>query len=301
MNRWAAMEAFVRVVETGSFSAAARQLHLGQPAVSKMIAQLEERLGVQLLLRSTQGLTPTQAGQNYYERAKRAVEEADEAESAARGANASLEGELRISAAVTFARLHVVPRLGTFLAEHPALEVQVILDDKNIDLIEAGIHVALRMGLLEDSALIARKIAQSPRRLLATPAYFEKHGKPQVPADLTAHQGIVYDTHGGGTAWTFRKGSTETSVNVTGRVRVTAAEGVRAAVFSDLGLAVASEWMFPELKRGAVIAALSDWTLPPMELWAVFPTGRRASAKARAFVTFIEEALSKEDAPRGLP
>ena len=301
MNRWAAMEAFVRVVETGSFSAAARQLHLGQPAVSKMIAQLEERLGVQLLLRSTQGLTPTQAGLNYYERAKRAVEEADEAEIAARGANASLEGELRISAAVTFARLHVVPRLGTFLAEHPALEVQVILDDKNIDLIEAGIHVALRMGLLEDSALIARKIAQCPRRLLATPAYFEKHGEPQVPADLTAHQGIVYDMQGGGTAWTFRKGSTETSVSVTGRVRVTAAEGVRAAVFSGLGLAVASEWMFPELKSGAVIAALSDWALPPMELWAVFPTGRRASAKARAFVTFIEEALSKEDSPRGLP
>jgi DNA-binding transcriptional LysR family regulator len=289
------MEAFVRVVETGSFSAAARQLHLGQPAVSKMIAQLEERLGVQLLLRSTQGLTPTQAGQNYYERAKRAVEEADEAESAARGANASLEGELRISAAVTFARLHVVPRLGAFLAEHPALEVQVILDDKNIDLIEAGIHVALRMGLLEDSALIARKIAQCPRRLLATPAYFEKHGEPQVPADLTAHQGIVYDMQGGGTAWTFRTGSTETSVNVTGRVRVTAAEGVRAAVFSGLGLAVASEWMFPELKSGAVITALNDWTLPPMELWAVFPTGRRASAKARAFVTFIEEALSKDD------
>src|SRR5260370_18911386 len=122
MSRWAARESLVRVVETGSFSAAARQLHLGQPAVSKMIAQLEERLGVQLLLRSTQGLTPTQAGQNYYERAKRAVEEADEAESAARGANASLEGELRISAAVTFARLHVVPRLGAFLAEHPALE-----------------------------------------------------------------------------------------------------------------------------------------------------------------------------------
>jgi DNA-binding transcriptional LysR family regulator len=295
MNRWAAMEAFVRVVETGSFSAAARQLHLGQPAVSKMIAQLEERLGVQLLLRSTQGLTPTEAGQNYYERAKRAVEEADEAEIAARGANASLSGELRIGAAVTFARLHVVPRLAAFLAEHPALQVQVILDDQNIDLIESGIDVALRMGSLEDSALIARKIGQRPRRVLATPAYFEKHGEPTAPADLAAHQAIVYDVRGGGTAWMFRKGNTETSVSVTGRVRVTAAEGVRAAVLSGLGLAVASEWMFPELESGAVTAVLRDWTLPPIELWAVFPTGRRASAKARAFVTFIEEALKKED------
>ena len=295
MNRWAAMEAFVRVVETGSFSAAARQLHLGQPAVSKIIAQLEERLGVRLLLRSTQGLTPTEPGQNYYERAKRAVEEADEAEIAARGANASLSGELRIAAAVTFARVHVVPRLAVFLTEHPALQVQVILDDQNIDLIESRIDVALRMGSLEDSALIARKIAQCPRWVLATPAYFEKYGEPTVPADLIAHQAIVYDVRGGGTAWMFRKRNTETSVSVTGRVRATAAEGVRAAVLSDLGLAVASEWMFPELKSGAVKAVLTEWTLPPMELWAVFPTGRRASAKARAFVTFIEVALNKDD------
>jgi DNA-binding transcriptional LysR family regulator len=298
MSRWAAMETFVRVVETGSFSAAARQLHLGQPAVSKIVAQLEERLGVQLLLRSTQGLTPTEAGQNFYERAKRAIEEADEAEIAARGAHASLSGELRISAAVTFARLHVVPRLAAFLAEHPALQVQVILDDENIDLIESGIDVALRMGSLEDSGLIARKIAQCPRRVLATPAYFEKHGEPTVPADLAGHQAIVYDVRGGGTAWTFRKGSEETSVSVTGRVRVTAAEGVRAAVLSGLGLAVASEWMFPELKSGDVKAVLTDWMLPTMELWAVFPTGRRASAKARAFVTFIEEALNKDDPAR---
>jgi DNA-binding transcriptional LysR family regulator len=295
MNRLAAMEAFVRVVDTGSFSAAARQLRMGQPAVSKMVAQLEERVGVRLLLRSTHGLTPTEAGQSFYERAKHAIEEADEAEIAARGANESLSGELRISAAVTFARLHIVPRLAAFLAEHPALEMQVFLDDRNIDLIEAGVDVALRMGSLDDSALIARRIAQCPRLVLATPAYFEKHGEPKVPADLTSHQAIVYDVHGGGTAWTFRKGSTEASVNVTGRVRLTAAEGVREAVFSGLGLAVTSEWMFPELKSGLVKTVLRDWTLPSMELWAIFPTGRRASAKARAFVTFIEEVLNHSD------
>ena len=295
MSRLEAMEAFVRVVETGSFSAAARQLHMGQPAVSKTVAQLEERLGVQLLLRSTQGLTPTEAGQSFYERAKRAIEEADEAEIAARGANASLSGELRVSAAVTFARLHVVPRLAAFLAEHPQLEMQVILDDRNIDLIESGIHVALRMGSLEDSALTARKIAECPRRVLATPEYFHKHGEPKSPADLATHQGIVYDLRGGGTAWTFKKESTEISVNVTGRLSVTAAEGVREAVFSGLGLTVASEWMFPELKSGAVVAVLRDWMLPPMQLWAVFPTGRRVSAKARAFVAFVERALSGAD------
>src|SRR5258708_5620141 len=284
MNRWTAMEAFVRVVDAGSFSAAARHLHVGQPAVSKMIAQLEKRLSVRLLLRSTQGLTPTEAGLGFYERAKRAMEEADEAETAARGANASLSGELRISAATTFARLHVVPRLAAFLSEHPELEMQVILDDRNIDLIEAGIDVALRMGSLEDSALVARKIAQCPRRVLATPAYFKKHGKPKAPRDLVTHQAIVYDVGGGGRGWTFRKGSTETFVNVTGRVRVTAAEGVREAVLSGLGLAVASEWMFPELQRGKVLKVLEDWTLPPMELWAVFPIRPHVTAKARPVV-----------------
>jgi DNA-binding transcriptional LysR family regulator len=294
VDRLAAMETFILVVETGSFSAAARQLRVGQPAVSKTVAQLEDRLGVQLLLRSTRGLTPTEAGQNFYERAKRAIEEADEAELVARGASASLSGNLRISAAVTFARLHVVPRLAHFLAEHPALEIEAVLDDRNIDLIESGIDVALRMGALEDSALIARKIGQSPRRVLGTPAYFEEHGEPRAPAELTAHQAIVYYVRGGGTVWTFRRGSTESSVTVSGRVRITAAEGVREAVLGGMGLVVASEWMFaPELKRGLVKAVLQEWTLPPMELWAVFPTGRRASAKARAFVTFIEEELAK--------
>lgn len=280
MDRLAAMETFIRVIETGSFSAAARQLRVGQPAVSKTVAQLEERLGVQLLLRSTRGLTPTEAGQNFYERAKRAIEDADEAELVARGASASLSGNLRISAAVTFARLHVVPRLAHFLAEHPALEIEAVLGDQSIDLIESGIDVALRMGSLEDSAQIARKIGQCPRRVLGTPAYFEKHGEPRAPAELTAHQAIVYHVRGGGSVWTFKRGSTESSVTVSGRVRFTAAEGVREAVLSGMGLAVASEWMFaPELRHGLVKAVLQEWTLPPMQLWAVFPTGRRASAK----------------------
>src|ERR1700756_374576 len=132
MDRMAAMEAFVRVVDAGSFSGAAKQLHLGQPAVSKTVAQLEEWLGVKLLLRSTHGLTPTEAGQNFYERAKRSIEEAEEAELAARGASIALSGRLRICAPVTFARLHVIPRLPLFLAEYPALDIDILLDDRNI-------------------------------------------------------------------------------------------------------------------------------------------------------------------------
>jgi DNA-binding transcriptional LysR family regulator len=303
MDRMAAMEVFIRVVDAGSFSGAAKQLHAGQPAVSKTIAQLEERLGVRLLLRSTHGLTPTEAGRNFYERAKRSIDEADEAEFAARGAGTTLSGRLRICAAVTFARLHVIPHLPLFLAEHPGLDVDVFLTDANKDLIEAGIDVALRMGELADSSLTARKIGQSQRRVIGAPAYFETMGVPQTPADLAQHQAVVYDQPEGGTAWTFRRGAAEITVTVEGRVRVSAAEGVREGVFAGLGLTIASEWMFaPELKSGAVKSVLDDWLLPPVDLWVVFPTGRQASAKARAFASYIETQMSNAKAvPRPEP
>ncbi|HTV37699.1 MAG TPA: LysR family transcriptional regulator [Xanthobacteraceae bacterium] len=293
MDRLAAMEAFVRVVEAGSFSGAAKQLHLGQPAVSKTIAQLEDRLGVRLLLRSTHGLTPTEAGRNFYERAKRTIEEAEEAETAARGAAVILSGRLRVCAPVAFARLQVVPCLASFLAEHPAIDIDMVLEDRNIDLIEAGIDVALRLGGQAASTLTARKIAESPAVVVAAPGYLDAMGTPEVPTDLQAHQAIIYDQRQGGETWTFRNGVSEVRVNVTGRFRVSAAEGVRAAVLAGLGISIGgSEWMFtPELKSGAVQRLLTDWCLPVVELWAVFPTGRQPSAKARAFVNFITRQI----------
>lgn len=293
MDRLTAMEIFVCVVESGSFSAAARLLNVGQPAVSKSIALLEERLAVRLMLRSTRGLTPTEAGQAYYERAKRAIVEADEADLAARGAGSSLTGRLRVSAPVTFSRLHILPAIGRFLDAHPSLNVDLVLDDRNVDLLEEGIDIALRLGRLEDSSMTARRIGEVPRLVVGTPAYFERAGVPASPAELASHQVIVYNQRGGGGAWTFRRESTEVAVVVSGRVAVTAAEGIRAAVLADLGLAVVSEWMFsPELKKGEVRSVLSDWHLPAIELWAVFPAGRMVSAKTRAFLGFLEDILS---------
>jgi DNA-binding transcriptional LysR family regulator len=286
------METFIRVVETGSFSGAAKQLRVGQPAVSKTIAHLENFLGVKLLTRSTRGLTPTEAGLGYFERAKRAIEEANEAEIAARGAGAGLKGRLRICAAVTFARIHLIPLLPDFLAKHPELDLEVVLDDRQIDLVQEGIDVALRMGKLLDSASTARRIGRGKRLVLGTPAYFKREGRPLTPADLSKHQAVVY-LQGEGSIWSFRRESSETAVTVQSRLRVTAAEGVRAAVLAHVGLTVASEWMFtPELKSGAVQAVLSEWSLPPLDLWAVFPTGRAATAKARTFVDFFERAFN---------
>lgn len=170
----ASMATFVKVVEAGSFSGAARQLGVGQPSVSKTIAQLEERLQIRLLGRTTHALAPTDAGLRFYERARHAIQEVDEAELEARGAGAGLSGRLRVSAATTFARLMVIPRIPEFLARHPSLDIDIILDDRVIDLVSEGIDVALRLGTLADSTAVARKIASGGRSVVATPAYLAR-------------------------------------------------------------------------------------------------------------------------------
>jgi DNA-binding transcriptional LysR family regulator len=299
MDRLATMEAFVLVVDTGSFSAAARRLNVGQPAVSKLVAQLEDRLGVKLLARTTRGLTATEAGLNYYERARRSIEEADEAELAARAAGSGLTGRLRICAAVTFARIHLVPSLPDFLAQHPDLEMEVVLDDRNIDLVQEGIDVGLRMGRLADSSLTARRIATGRQHVLGTPAYLTRAGEPAAPHDLLAHEAVIYDQQGGGKDWIFRRDGAELAVMLNGRLRVSAAEGVRAAVLANAGIAVASEWMFaPEIADGRVKIVLPDWELPGVDLWAVFPAGRAATTKARTFVNFVEEVMRQPASAR---
>lgn len=296
MDRLQAMTTFVQVVQTGSFSAAARVLHLGQPAVSKTIAQLEAHLQVRLLIRSTHGLAPTEAGLRFYERAQAVLQEVEEAELSARGAGANLSGRLRVSAAPTFARLHVIPALPAFLAAHPDLEMDVVLDDRPIDLIAEGIDISLRMGRLADTGLVARRLATARRLVIATPAYLARAGTPKMPAELSEHHTLVFTQQD--SAWDFRHLSTgtTTSVVVRGRVRFSAAEGIRTAVLADMGLTIASEWMFtPEIADGRVQAVLSEWALPDIDLWAVFPSGRMATAKARTFADFVHACMHGED------
>jgi DNA-binding transcriptional LysR family regulator len=294
MGRLREMEMFVRVVEAGSFSAAARDLDLGQPAVSKMIAGLEERLGVRLLVRSTRRLSPTEAGLAFYERALRAIAEADEAEAAARGAGAGLEGRLRISAPVTFARLHVVPKVGAFLDAHPRLRLELVMEDRNTDLLAENIEAGLRLGALTDSALTARKLAQADRLAVASPAYLARRGMPATPADLVEHDAIIYGQTAGGQEWPFRRGTSEEHVRLQARLTLSAAEGVREAVLTGQGFAISSRWMFaPELASGEVVTVLEEWSLPPMELWVIYPSGRLTSAKARAFVKWFEKIIGQ--------
>ncbi|BCG71111.1 LysR family transcriptional regulator [Mesorhizobium sp. 113-1-2] len=292
MDRLMAMNTFIRVIETGSFSAAARHLRVGQPAVSKAIAQLEERLGVRLLSRTTRGLSPTDAGLSFYEGAKRAVDEADEAENAARGTAAALTGLLRIGTSVTFGRLHVVPRLKAFLDAHPRLDVEVAMDDRNVDLVEEGVDVMLRLGESFAPAHIGRKIATCRRLVVAAPSYLAREGEPMAPDELSRHEAILFVQAGYSNRWTFQRGAEEVSLAGQGRLRVTSAEGAREAVLAGIGFTVGSEWMFgPELRSGAVRPILTEWTLPSVELWALFPAGRKASARARIFVEFLAGSL----------
>jgi DNA-binding transcriptional LysR family regulator len=294
MDRLREMEMFVRVVEAGSFSAAARDLNMGQPAVSKTIASLEDRLGVRLLTRSTRKLSLTEAGTAFYERAVRAIGEADEAEAAAQGAGAGLEGRLRVSAPVTFSRLHLVPQLGSFLDAHPKVQLELLMDDRVVDLVAENIDVALRMGVLTDSALRARKLGQAERLVIASPSYLARRGVPRTPADLLEHDGVIYGQSSGGQEWLFRRGASETSVYLRTRLKLSAAEGVREAVLAGQGFAIASRWMFtPELKSGEVVSILEEWTLPPMDLWVIYPSGRLTSAKARAFIKWFEKIITQ--------
>jgi DNA-binding transcriptional LysR family regulator len=293
VDRLEAFGIFVQVVDAGSFSAVARRQRIGQPAVSKAVVQLEQWLGVSLLLRSTRSVAPTEAGRIFYERAKRTIEEADEAVMAAQGSANGLSGKLRVSASICFGRLHVIPSLSAFLAQHPDLDLELVLDDRYVDLVNEGIDVALRTGAMPNSNMTARRIAEGRIMVVATPAYLQRHGTPISPDELAGHQAIILTRGGGRDSFIFRKADAEVPVALQGRLKVTQAEGLREAVICDLGLAVAAEWLFsPELKSGKVVPILQDWSLPPTNLSAVYPTGRLASTKARAFVSFVERCMA---------
>jgi DNA-binding transcriptional LysR family regulator len=297
MGRLRDMEMFVRVVERGSFSAAAHDLRIGQPAISKTMAGLEERLGVRLLVRSTRGLRPTEAGTAFYERAVRAIAEANEAEAAAQGAGVGLEGRLRICVPVTFGQLHVVPKLGAFLDAYPKVQLELVMDDRRKDLVAENIDASLRLGALADSALVARKLAQGQRVVVASPAYLVRKGVPRTPADLRDHDGIIYTQSSGGEDWVCRRGSSETKICIPRRLTFSSAEGVRAAVIAGLGLTVSERWMFaPELESGEVVPLLKEWRLPPIDLWVIYPSGQLTSSKARAFVNWFEKIFTRDAA-----
>lgn len=246
-----------------------------------------------LLLRSTRGLSATAAGVRFYEQAQKTLEAAELAKRSVRSAGKALSGRVRVSGTISFMRRHIIPKLPGFFAAHPGIELDFMLDDHNVGLVEEGVEVALRMGKLVSSELTAKKLGACRRLVVGATAYFREHGELRRPSDLESHPAVVFSRREGGERHTFTRGTKTEQVTLRPRVRCSALEGVRAAILNGIGVAVATEWMFgAELHDGRLTVALTDWQLPSLELWAVLPGGKRASAEARAFVDFVESELS---------
>jgi len=290
-DRLQELSAFVRAAETGSFSRVARELAVSQPSISRMVARLEARLGVKLLLRTTRHVTPTDAGAAFLERARQVLGDLDDAEDAARGLD-SLRGMLRIAMPGAFAIREIIPRLPGFLALHPRLRLDLVISDRMEDLVAEGADMALRLGPLADSGFGARLLATAPRLAVAAPAYLAARGTPRTLADLSAHDCIVGPGFSGRSGWAFTRDGAATSVAVEGRVQVASAEGVIACAKAGLGIALASQWMCrAELERGELVPILSDYRLESVEVHAVYPGGRRPSLKLRAFSDYLAAKL----------
>lgn len=296
MDRLDAIRLFVRVVESGSFSAVARENGVGQPAVSKQIAALEAHLGAQLVLRTSRKVAVTDAGQAFYESATRLVDDYESARTAVGKGQASPAGLVRLSAAPVLARLYLMPLLPRFFERYPDVSVELSASERHVDLIGEGIDLALRHGPLPDSSLTARLLATAAFVTVATPAHFARHGTPQVPQDLVRHPCIGFSPQHEVRPWRFRVGSETHVHHPHGRFRTADAEQVRAAVLGGLGLSQAPGWLFAaEVASGEVVAVLTDYQPPPQAINLVHPVGRRPAAKVRALMDFLVEALPRND------
>jgi DNA-binding transcriptional LysR family regulator len=293
MDRLAAMKIFVRVVETGSFSGVARENAATQSAVSKQVAALEGHLGVKLLSRSTRALSLTEEGEAFFPEARRLVADFEAAEGRLRGGRARLTGWLRVAASVGYGRRILMPRVQSFLAMHPDLRIDLRLNDGFTDLIEQGVDVAVRLGDLPDSGLVARKIGVSQRVLVAHPSYFAglADGGPRLnhPRDLTAHNCVVYTESASQNVWEFiRRNGERAQVRVAGNLQSNSSEVIRAAALSGLGICHAPNWLLAdELACGQVSALLPEWLSRPLPIHAVFPAHRKHVAKIDAFISHL--------------
>jgi DNA-binding transcriptional LysR family regulator len=279
---------FVRVAELGGFSAAARALNTSQPAVSRQVADLEQRLGARLLHRSSTGVALTEDGQAFLDQARAALEAADAALGTLGARRGEVAGQVRLGAGVAFGRLHVVPRLAALLAKHPGLSVELRLRDGAADLVEDGLDATIRIGEITDPALVARRIGMTRRAVVATPEYLARAGTPERPEDLARHECLVFTGLATGAAWPFEGPEGRVLVPVAGRFRADSSEAVRAAVLAHLGLYLAPIWLFAEeLRAGRVVAVLPDWTPTLLPIQAVFPTRRQVPARVRAVMDHL--------------
>jgi DNA-binding transcriptional LysR family regulator len=287
VDRLAAMASFVRIVESGSLSAAARAQGQSLAAVSRQLAQFEDALGVRLLNRTTRRVVATEPGRAFYEQAKRILGDLEEAEATLTQGQAEPSGHLVVAMAGALG-VHVVgPALPGFLRRHPKLTIDLRMSGRYANLVEEGIDVALRIGPLADSTLMARKLGTFRRVICAAPAYLREHGRPRTPADLAAHRCLVVSDFVDRDEWRLTGPAGDVKVRVAGPLRANSIEMVIAACAGGTGLAFLDTWQIAAALRARdLVVVLPDYASPPIPVHALYPAGRHLSAKVRAFVDF---------------
>lgn len=296
MERIADIRLFMRIVDLGSFSKAAAEAGIGQPATTKQINRMEAQLGARLLHRTTHGVSPTEIGLLYYEKCKLICLHADEAGSVGSLLQTQAHGAIRISASVAFGRRVMAPLVMAFMRLNRDLQIELSCDDRYVNLVEQGVDVAIRLGRLADSTLGAAYLGLNPWVLVAAPAYLKERGLPRQPDDLVRHEALIYSSVQGDERWQFSgPAGQQASVPVHGRLRSNSLSMLLAATCDGLGVAALPRYVAHRaLATGAVQAVLPDWQLPHQEVHAVFPSPRLVPAKVKLFITWLQGRFGPE-------
>ncbi len=290
MENIQAMRLFVRVVDLGSFSKAAAELGMGQPAATKQVRRMETQLGARLLHRSTRGVTPTEIGLLYCEKCKLILHHVDEAASVAALLQTQVQGALRISTSVAFGRRVMAPLVMQFMRLNPGLQVDLSCDDRYVDLVEQGVDVAIRMGRLADSTLGSRHLGLNPWVVVASHDYLRQHGTPRTPRDLASHDALIYSTVQGDARWHFNgPQGRAASVAVRGRLRSNNLSMLLSAARAGFGVAALPRYVAQEsIDTGALHTVLDAWHLPQQEVHAVYPSPKLVPAKVSQFIEWLQ-------------
>jgi DNA-binding transcriptional LysR family regulator len=289
--------AFVRVAETGAFARAAERMGMSKSILSRRVARLEQQLGAKLLTRTASGASPTVIGDAYYVRAANVLAELDAAREVVADAVTQIAGPIRIAGPLSFGTQHLAPAFAEFARLHPEVELDISLEDRTIDLVAGGFDLALRLGNLEDSALVARRIAPMRRILLASPAYLDARGRPEHPRDLNQHDHLVYANAGRAEQWRFRTPKGWEHVRLRPRLRTDNGDMLRAAAVEGLGICILPSFIAaPAIESGAGEVILQNYPLEEGGVHVVMPPGRAATARVRALVDFLAARFGPEPA-----
>ncbi len=289
MDRLTEMEAFAAVVDHGGFTDAARKLGISKSAVSKHVSSLEARLGARLLNRTTRRVSPTEVGLVYYDRARRVLTDAGEADRIVTAMQSAPSGVLRISVATDFGVTLLSPVLDAFFAECPEVSVQMVLNNRYVELISEGFDMAVRVGEAEDSSLRSHKITETTRRLIASPNYLQQHGRPQRIEDLSQHRLLHHGNHASANLWRLIGPSgEERQVRGAGLLSINDGQSLMNAAIRGLGIAYLPSFLYHQaMERGEVVDVMPDLPKTRLGIFAVYPPGRFTQPKVRAFIDFL--------------